>query len=521
MKKLVRAISITLLLSHISIADGVKDHIVGVQRWTVRLSLPLRIRQVHGSGVCISQSCSVVATAYHTQMLVGRANLQVAGAHTEKVLSLTNESDANRTDVPVAGEKRILSYNVAKDIAFLYTKKPVRRKSGAPHSYHCYVGQTVEVASYNGNFETRQARIIGLNVHLVMGKVEVNENLMLDISMNPGDSGSGVFDKEGNLLGMVVLVGAVKLKSGDLPASLALPVRTIAKTLMKLDPALGSVIFNNMPEEEPIFALMPAALYQEIDLPEDTSPVIPQFSAVPADVSDPVSKLRARSLAASQRMVNFIAKQCLVQGTQKPLCHEVSIVGDQQRLREIVKNGELGQPMTSFSPLTHGIWTISDWGDTLGEIAENPWVFQGSVDENYLFTFKSAAEDDRCYYEEYPQRIIPLFGGAHPPWKGPVACFQQVLADKDFKVLAVFVEMRPPDNCLTESMQTAIYFEWKTLTGLELPVLLPVVEKMTAKVKGQKELLYSKMSWTDYKKFRADHRINFPADRLSSTGFRK
>ncbi len=438
-------------------------------------------------------------------MLVGKANLGVIGERTEKVLSLANESDTNKTDV-LAGEKTLF-YDVADDISFVYINKPLLHKSGIPHSYKFHVGQKVVVAGYsNHKFETREAHIIGSNMPLVMGQAQLRENLVLDVHLDPGTSGSAVLDEQGHLLGMIVLSGALKLRSGDLTASLALPVRTIAKALMKLDPSLGLATFSDMPEEEPRQIGMPSVVFQESDLPEDTSSVIPTQSAVPNDVPDPVGKLHIKSEAAARLMVNFVTKQCLVQGTQKPLCHELSVVDGQQIFREIYKNDKLGRPTAVFPVRKHGVWTQSDWADTLREIAENPWVFQGSVNDQYLFTFKSTAEDDRCYWEEYSQGI-PLFGGGHAPWKGPVLCFEQVLTDKSFNVLSVFTEMRPPDDCLTQLFQAAVYFNWIKLRGLSSPVLLPVMERVTAKVLGQKELWYANVSWTDYQKFRVEHKI--------------
>lgn len=498
-----------LLLTSVCAAANVRDHLVSVQHSSLHFSFPLRVKQVQGSGICISRNCSVVATPYHIQMLAGKTNLGVAGGHTEKVLSLASETDTNRTDVPVAKQTTTLFYNVAHDVSFVYTKKPVPHKSGVAFSYNFHVGQKVEVAGYrNHKFETTEARIIGSNVPLVMGKARLSENLVVDVYLNPGASGSAVLDERGNLLGMIVLTGAAKLRGGDLTASIALPVRTIATALVRLDPALGSAIFNDVPREDPRPEERRPAAYEEDDLPEDTTPVVPELSAAPTAVPSAVDKLRATSLAASRLAVNFITKQCLAQGTEKPLCHELSIVGGEQSFRKIGHDDKLGEPTESFPIQKHGVWVQSDWTDTSGEIADNPWVFQGSADDSYLFTSKAAAEDDRCYFEEYPQGI-PLFSGWHPDWKGSVACFKQVLTDKDFNVVSVFTEMRPPDGCLTELFQTAIYYDWIRLEGLKSPVLLPVRERITAKVRGRKDLLYGNVSWTDYKKFRVGHRIKF------------
>jgi hypothetical protein len=505
---LMKVLATSLLLTSLCVASNVQDHFVGVQRTTVHCFFPLTMQRIQGSGICINPGCSVIATAYHVQMMTGKAKLGVIGGHTTKVLSLANERDTNKTDVPAG--KGSLFYNIANDVSFIYTSKPVSNKSGTPYSYRSYVGQNVIVAGYrDGNFETKSARIIGLNVALVVGQAQLNENLILDIDLKPGCSGSAVLDQSGNLLGMVTLAGVLKFESGDLNASVALPIRTIANALVKLDPSLGAAIFDHIPDEEPKPLESSSVVYQEEDdVPENTSPVIPMLTVVPGEVPNSVDKLRTRSEAASKVMVNLITNQCLVQGTQKPLCYELSMADGQQVFRKIYASGKLGK-RTGFLPVQkHGVWMQSDWTDALGEVADHPWVFQGSVDGRYLFTFKSSADDDRCYYEEYSHGI-PLFGGGHPEWKGSVGCFEQVLTDKDFNVMVVYSEMYPPGDCLTQLVQTAIYYDWIKLEGLKSPVLLPVKERITAKVMGQKELSYANASWTDYKQFRTDHKVKF------------
>ena len=511
MTDLVRAFSTALLLSSLCSATNLKDHLVGVHRSSVHLSFPMmKVQDVYGSGICINQGCSVIATAYHVQLLAGRRNLKVAGGHTEHILSLANDSDTNKSDIPVLKSKRTLVYNIENDISFVYTKKSVPHKSGVPFVYKYYVGQKVIVAGYcDHEFETKEAHIIGSNVPLVIGHTALNENLVVDIYVKPGASGSAVLDERGNLLGMIILTGALKVGAADLTVSVALPVRTIAKALVKVDPIHGSVIFNNIPEEESKPLETAYVLHQESDLPADTSPVIPEISAVPSEVPNSVVKLRAKAGTASDQMVNVITRECMVQGTDRSLCHELAIVDGQQIYRKINKNGKVGKRTGSFPIQKHGVWTQSDWADTLGDIADNPWVFQGSVDDHYLFTFESVAEDDRCYYEEYSQGI-PLFGGGQPGWKGSVACFEQILTDKDFNISSVYTEMRPSDSsCLTRLVQTAIYYDWIKLDGLKSPMLLPVRERVTPEVLGQKDMWYASVTWTDYQKFRAEHRIKF------------
>lgn len=250
---LLKTLCAVILLSSLGLAVEIRDHLVSAQHSTLRLSLPPQIQQVQGSGICINQSCSVVATAYHIQMGAGGSELGIDGAHTEKVLSFANERDPNKADVlvNVNGKMRHLSYNLEHDVSFVYTKKPLDHKSGVPYSYRSYVGQKVRVSGYyRGKFTTWDAHVIGVGVPLMWGQTQLNENLILDIPLESGSSGSAVLDENGNLLGMITLSGAIKSRSGDLTASVALPTRGIAEALRKLDPVLGFSIFNNLTEEQ-------------------------------------------------------------------------------------------------------------------------------------------------------------------------------------------------------------------------------------------------------------------------------
>ena len=89
-----------------------------------------------------------------------------------------------------------------------------------------------------------------MNVRLLMGNSELDENIVLDGAAPPGTSGGPVFDVHGNLLGMMILTGWIRMGNQDHQVSVALPVRTLANALMTLDPPLGAKIFNDLPEED-------------------------------------------------------------------------------------------------------------------------------------------------------------------------------------------------------------------------------------------------------------------------------
>jgi Trypsin-like peptidase domain len=513
-----RLLSTILLATSFCFADSGNNHLVAVHSFLVSVSFPrikdrvvpfplVKSRTITGSGICLDKRCSIVATANHVRLLAGRKTLNVAGARTEKVLSPATENDPHNSDTAVLHSKRRLSFNIAKDISFIYTKKPIHRKSGIPVSYKPFVGEAVHVAGYTGHtFWTKEAHIIGSNVRLISGEAELTENLILDVPLEAGNSGGAVLDKRGNLLGMVILTGELKLDNANIKASVALPVRSIATFLVQVDPVLGINIFGNIPEPE----LKPEQIqyvYQEIDVPEEHSPIMPDLAAHHSEVPNAVAMLHVSALNAFKQARNLIATQCLVQGTQEPVCYEVGLVAGKQVFRRVENNGTIGTPKNHPATPKHGVWALEDWADDLEEIADEAWVFEGSIGDRYLFTNIATADDERCYFEESPRMGVPLFGGWHPKWQGPVDCFLAVVTDNHFNVVLSFMESRPPDNCLTKLFQRAMYYDYLKLE--ESPMLLPVRERIVAKLLQQEQPLYSSVTWTDYRKFRSEHRITY------------
>jgi hypothetical protein len=505
-------ILLLLLLSSFCFSAEEKNHLVAVERTTFHWSFPPHTQQIGGNGICIDRSCSIIATAYHTQMLVGRFKLGIDESRTEKVLSLANDNDTGKTDVPVrvSGMKtRSLTYNPARDISFIYTAKSIHHKSGIPYAYKSNVGETVRVVGYSKDrLVTMEAHIIGLDVPLMMGESRLDENIVLDIATPPGTSGSAVLDEAGNLLGMITLSGAIEGNRDYSATSVALPTKTIARALTRLDPVRGAAIFNGIPEEKATLPTVNSAVYEESDSFEDSSSsmLIPGQTGVPADVLNAVDKLRAHAATSSKLLVNIVTKQCLTQENRKPLCHELAMIDGEQTFREVGSSGKLGEPTHAFPKQKQGVWMQSDWSETLAGIADNAWTFRGSENGHYIFSYVSPAEEDRCYWEDY-SNSVPLFGGGRGDWKGSVDCVERVETDADFNVVAVFTEMYPPAPCPTQFVQTAMYFNWIRLEDVKSALLLPVMEKVMAKVSGQRRLLYTTVSWDHYRTFRAEHKM--------------
>ena len=57
-------------------------------------------------------------------------------------------------------------------------------------------------------------------------------------------------------------------------------------------------------------------------------------------------------------------------------------------------------------------------------------------------------------------------------------------------------------------VSTVVYYDWIKLEGLELPIRLPVLERIITKMPGYPDLWHADMSWTNYKEIRADHKVN-------------
>jgi hypothetical protein len=493
-------------------AQSLQDHMVSVHS-DAYVCCPLSIvDHVRGTGICLNPGCSVIVTPVHLQMLAGQTSLTVGRGKTAKISSLATDNDAGKTGMNITGSKRTLSLKLANDIAFIYKDMPVRHKAAATYSDEAQVGQTIVVAGYfggrlNDRFQTRNAHIIGTDLAVAFGGNIIKENLIVDVSLDADLSGSGVFDEQGNVLGMIIFEGLLKSDHGNLKVAVALPVKTIARALGQLDPTLGSRIFATIPENA--LSEHTEVLELDTDVPGDLSSVIPHLSVLPLEMPNAVERLHAQSKAAHALMINLIATQCIASVDAKPLCDEVANASGEETFRRIGKDGELGEPTTMWRESPLSVWTDTDWIETINEVSEYPWVLQGSVGDEYLFSLKSEAEDERCHYHEVNRLGSPLFGGGPQAFDGSVACFQQVLTDNNLNVLAVFTEETPPPQCRVKGLQTAIYYQWTKLEGSTSLTLLPVRELVSAKVAGQEKLLYSEISWTGYKEFRTEHKVIF------------
>jgi hypothetical protein len=243
--------------------------------------------QIYGNGICINPSCTVLVTAKHVQALAGKAKLQIAGDRTSKVLSMP---DGDKQSKMQAG-KKMFSYDVSSDITFMYEKYPVHHKAGVPYSYKHYAGQKVKIAGYyKDKFTLIDATAIGADVPTAMEHGVVYEDIVLDVKLKQGFSGSAVLDEQGNLIGMVVHAGSIMMGTKHIDASLAIPVRTIALALEKLDSSVK--LFTDIPEFTPLTEFKQYA-WEESDLPDDVSQVVPELSAVSVDIPNPMLKVRA------------------------------------------------------------------------------------------------------------------------------------------------------------------------------------------------------------------------------------
>jgi len=267
-----------------------------------------------GSGICINEACSLIVTPHH--VTGGRGYVRASGVHPYKITSVANKNDQNKSDMllytqDVVQRTKIVSYNVANDISFLYTKRQIKHKAGVTHSYNPQVGHKVTIAGYyNHKFITRDARIIGINEPITIGHGQLTEDLIVDIALSPGFSGSAVFDEEGSLLGMIVSSVLPRIHGATLRWSVALPLKTIAAGLIKLDPVQGRAVFGDIPEEATP-AQRPLSDYQELDLAEDDAPVIqesiiPELAVVSIDDDHAVAKMRAAADAGAGVIVGIL-----------------------------------------------------------------------------------------------------------------------------------------------------------------------------------------------------------------------
>ena len=330
-------LQLALFLSGCCPAEEVKNYLVTVRRYALKMSVLPKIDISYASGICVDARCSVIATVYHAQLGIGRAALGVVGGHRPmKIMSLANESDTNKTDVQTV--KGVQHFDVAQDIAFAYLKEPILHKKAPPYSFSVHVGEKVSIAGFRKRkFYTMDAHIVGVDVPVVLGRATIRQTLILDAYPELGMSGSGVFDEQGRLLGIVMLRGSVKT-TGDGSLTIALPVKTIAAALVKLDQRLGLSVFGAMPPNDDWSAEDAITLYEE-SVPDAHAPVLPEFSASPREIPDALERLRAKASLAAGQMANLVAKQCLTQARR--ICYELSFRDGEQSFQEIRSGDKL------------------------------------------------------------------------------------------------------------------------------------------------------------------------------------
>jgi hypothetical protein len=516
--RLIRAILVTALLVNVASA-AVEDHVVGV--WHAGMNwLPPGVKVQYGSGICVDRTCSIVATSYHAQLRAHSPNLRVMGGRVRKTVPYPTNTDSNQADVRVGNEH--FTYNVAKDITFLYTTKPISHKEGVRYSFNCEVGQEVTIVGTHSVTSGQHARIVGVNVPLRLGDAAINENVIVDVALKPGDSGSAVFDHNGRLLGMIILAGRIVTRRGPLSVSVALPASTIAKALRTVDPKAASDIFSEIPQDETSHVAstwidMATSDFEPLDssearvaeVSEVILPTIENLGVFSSNASDPIEKLRAKADTASKLMNNLLATECLI--SKRRQCYQVSVFEGDKQYREISKRGTPGPTTTNpfrRNGKPRSLWSRSSWADDIASIGEMPWNFEGAVGSGYVFSGRGRVEDDRCWFTESPASI-PIFQPYQPEWEGSVDCLEVLFTNSDFQVLSLYTEFYPPAHCLTERMNIVIEYQWVRLEGVDEPVLLPIKENLSARIRGQKQPLSATVLWSDYRKFRVDHKIRF------------
>jgi hypothetical protein len=448
--------------------------------------------------------------------------VRIAGGRVQKIVPYASESSINKTDVEVDGKH--FSYDITKDIAFIYATKPLYGKAGIKYSFTCEVGQKVTIVSWKPFSNTAtDAHIIGVNVPLRMGHAELNDNLILDVSVKPGASGSAVIDSEGRLVGIITMYGRIETKLGPLSVSIALPASTVAKALSVIDPRLASAVFGDKRDDQP-----PRKAITWIDMEtsdfesvistahqsSQNEALLPDISGLPAprnDIVEAVQRLRAKAEAGAKSMVNLVATECLITSRQKQRCYEVSITEGEQQYREVGRDGKLGVPVRNpFAKKrpNGSLWAESSWADYLASVTDSTWRFQGLLRDKYIFTGEGRPEDERCSFSEFPVSI-PVFQHHYPEWTGPVDCNEVLVTNSHFDVLKIYTEFYPPAHCRIEVLDLVISYQWVKLADIEEPVLLPFEERMTARLRNTKETMTATTSWFDYRRFRTEHRIMF------------
>lgn len=470
---------------------------------SAKLRGPL-VQAKFGTGFCVDPDCQFIGTNYHVAAIVG--NLKIKGASVVKRYLATGPSDEGASINEMA-DGRSLRFTVGRDLAVYQLDKPLRNHHGLQYSTDdLNIGERVQIYAYpkgtvnpfrslqvfDGTFVGQQADDLLVFDYVPNG----------DKRLRPGASGGIVVDSES---GKVVGIACAIAKSGE-PVMLAVPVKSLADFLNKVQPFLAGLLFpihTQTSPDQPDF-------YPEYE-PEPERSDEPQHRSAVSDESDAVRLLREHAQSLADGIRDFIAVQTYTWGSgndhvEAVDAYEIQVRDGLQKFREYPDGKKWRGEPTSIPGDAHaGIIPGDDWstlplyiGTKVGmKIREVPGAnFNGQ--RIRIFQFLGSAEDEPCQ-GDFDDNFV--FFSVHKEVNATP--YGEVWTDQHENIERISMHCEDHFGHWGGD-ETIITYGWLTKPGVERR-LVPVTTVIKAPYKNK--LYWCRGQFVDYREFVSRARV--------------
>ena len=420
-----------------------------------------------GTGFCLDAICRFIVTNYHVAKMTGPRNIK--GERVIKRYLATGPDDEGAT---LNGGQSIspTKFTLSRDLAVFELRHPVRKCHGVSFSLEeLKIGQEVDIYAYpkDGINPFRNLlKFHGTSIgETATGLLAFEYSLSTGRKIRPGASGGIVVDSASQQI--VGILNGIATNGESI--ALAVPVRSLADFVNKIQPILGETLF---PRDKSSVSPTLADLYPKL-MPSVPSRILESRSVEPEDVK----LLRGKAQLLADSMRNFIAVQTFEWGSKgsRPAAvsaYEVQVIDGRQQFRDYPDGkkqyNDLPFPDLSTAIVSRGEW--SDLPDMVGkELHLKIHQAPDAIVENKrikVFQYRADVEDGVCAWQSNFN-----FGLFTIKKNAIVSCYGEVWTDDDVNILRMSEHYELHGKW--KDYMAVVTYGWLTRTN-EVPRLIPL-----------------------------------------------
>ena len=449
-------------------------------------------RSDYGTGFCIDPACRFIGTNYHVA-----ANLHPGKINGEKVIGQYLATGPDDEGATVLAGLSTMKFNLSRDLAIFELRHSLPHHHGLAFSLdELQVGQSVEIYAYplapsihpthRRSLQQFQGAYKG---QTPSGLLAFEYHSSVDRTIRPGASGGVVVDSKTQQI--VAILSGVAQNSGAI--ALAVPVRSLAEFVSKVQPYLAERVFPRTNAVSPVAA----DLYPKV--------VAPPADALQRRPEEPdeVKQLRTKAQLLGDSMSNFIAMQTFAWGSgdKEPVAeaaYEVQVIDGFQRFREFTEGKELQSvplPHLDNAFVPGGEWSeLPQWvGTKLNlKIRQMPdAVVNGR--QTKVFQYQASREDGLCKWD-----IGVDYGFFATSKIFDTGVYGEVWTDKDLNILRISEHCEIPETFKWKNYWAVVTYGWLRQPNAS-PHLIPVT--IYAQTERNKKTYWCRGQFTDYRVF--------------------